>query len=188
MNPGKRQIVIQRFQNPTYQESARRYIAIAQAKAGKYVEAKKISDLIQDTLDRSLAQFEIAAAQSNAKDIAEAMQTAELIQHDYLKGWAQRIIAEKQKWIAAVNPGNADDQITPATSRQRHAIFFRDWTNLNERSHQLNEPIFLNPGDVLKTLPSTDPQKTFDALLGAARKLVDVSAGITGSFKQQATQ
>ncbi len=167
---------------------AQRYIAWVQAEAGDIAGAQKTVDSIQDANEKSKAQaalskaqadhknralVAIAKAQAKAGNIADAQMTADSVQDAFWKRMAQSGIAEAQEKIS---PGGSE-----AKAARIRMIVVNGWIMIND--NLLNAPIFLNPGDYLKTLHSGDSRKTFVALRDAAEKTAHPRQQVTNMLK-----
>ena len=156
-------------------EAQARCLDVTGAQATYNAYLKNDADIFSDALKKY-----IAIAQGIKGDIANAKATADTIKNQNLKDDAQQAIIFNTKQSLSANSGN----LTYIDNETRtRSIDYFDWITrlgINSPGDEafLNSPLFLDLSSYIKSLPTGDPQKTFDGLLNTASKLVEMHKSI----------
>ena len=177
-------------------------IAVAKFNAGDIDGTKKTltsaaidgADLLRDTMaTKAYLMVKIAELQARVGDLAGAEKTRNLISSEYVKRQAQQAIANAKATAVATNAPNSTRQATTdAKPVVLPVITASNWIKrLDDTSKYnrcpLNAEPFLDMAGYLKSLPPSDsPQKNFETLHEAAKKIVDAQNVIHQMLKQGA--
>ena len=180
------------IQDAQYKSYARNDIANIQAARGDIAGAQATADLIRDPTYKSEALGHIAGAQAAAGDVAGAQKTDGLIPDDFYKASTLGRIAEAQKNNNTVEPNSTRQLPSDTRPTTQPNLKVADWLErLDAEGEQwdcaLNTRPFLDLAGYLKSLPSSrDPNKVFNDLSDASKKLVRAQNIVHQMLKQQA--
>lgn len=165
-----------------YRSSALRAVGEAQASAGNISGAHATASSIIDPVHQGVVLNYIVAAQIRAGDIPAAIRTVDLIRNESSKRDAQDSIVRAQAKPAPASTTGA--VAAPATATYvPPSPAVNQWILKN--SNEWNSPMFLDLAVHLKSLPSSNPEKTFSGLHDTAAKLSEARTMIVQMLAKQ---